>query len=412
MTGPGHRARTRGLARPGARRAGSPDGAFGTRLRPGDDDFGLVTALWRGVDVFRVASLAYAVLTFVLTHGAYRRPVAAAAVLVGMGVWTGYVWLRRSRPGRLVVADLVVSVAAVLSTRWVDDVTRVGEGASTLPLTWPAASVLAWAVWRGWWGGVLAAAAVGAADLVVVDPVNGRTVHNIVLLLLAGAVVGYAAGLYRRSRRALAEALRVEAAVRERERLARDIHDSVLQVLAHVQRRGARLGGEAADLGRLAGEQEVLLRHLVTGEGALAGRGPGPGPGPGRGLVDLRAAVRGVSVPRAEVAAPAHPVPVPVVVAEQLAAAVAAALDNVDRHAGDGARAWVLVEQEPAAVVVTVRDDGVGMTAGRQAEAAREGRLGLASSVRGRVRDVGGVVAVTSSPGTGTEVEMRVPLPA
>ena len=32
----------------------------------------------------------------------------------------------------------------------------------------------------------------------------------------------------------------IEAATRERERLARDIHDSVLQVLAMVQRRGAR----------------------------------------------------------------------------------------------------------------------------------------------------------------------------
>ena len=37
----------------------------------------------------------------------------------------------------------------------------------------------------------------------------------------------------------------LEAATRERERLARGIHDSVLQVLALVQRRGAELGGEA-----------------------------------------------------------------------------------------------------------------------------------------------------------------------
>ena len=51
-------------------------------------------------------------------------------------------------------------------------------------------------------------------------------------------------------------AAQVEAATRERERLARGIHDSVLQVLALVRRRGEELGGEAAELGRLAGEQE------------------------------------------------------------------------------------------------------------------------------------------------------------
>ena len=121
-------------------------------------------------------------------------------------------------------------------------------------MTWPAASVLAFAVWKGWWGGLLAAVCVGLADLAVVRFVaTAGPVHNIVLLLLLGGNVGYSADLYRESREALARALRAEAATRERERLARDIHDSVLQVLAFVQRRGADIGGEAAELGGLAG---------------------------------------------------------------------------------------------------------------------------------------------------------------
>ena len=66
-------------------------------------------------------------------------------------------------------------------------------------------------------------------------------------------------------------AQRAAAAAAERARLARAVHDGVLQVLALVQRRGAELGGEAAELGRLAGEQEVGAAH--------------PDPRPGRGRV-------------------------------------------------------------------------------------------------------------------------------
>ncbi len=55
---------------------------------------------------------------------------------------------------------------------------------------------------------------------------------------------------------------------RERARLARAVHDGVLQVLALVQRRGAELGGDAAELGRLAGEQEAALRSLIRRQDA------------------------------------------------------------------------------------------------------------------------------------------------
>lgn len=86
-----------------------------------------------------------------------------------------------------------------------------------------------------------------------------------ILVWVASIAIGYVVEVARASERTLARALEIEAATRERERLARDIHDSVLQVLAMVQRRGAVMGGEAAELGRMAGEQEVALRTLVSG---------------------------------------------------------------------------------------------------------------------------------------------------
>jgi signal transduction histidine kinase len=69
----------------------------------------------------------------------------------------------------------------------------------------------------------------------------------------------------------------------------------------------------------------------------------------------------------------------------------------------------VLVEDDGDEVVVSVRDDGGGMAAGRLEKAAADGRLGVASSIEGRLRELGGTMAVESAPGAGTEVEMRVP---
>ncbi len=93
--------------------------------------------------------------------------------------------------------------------------------------------------------------------------------NGAILMLLAGVVVGHVARLTVTAGERLHRAVELEAATRERERLARDIHDSVLQVLALVQRRGAHLDGEAGELARLAGEQEVALRSLISGAAAV-----------------------------------------------------------------------------------------------------------------------------------------------
>ena len=194
----------------------------------------------------------------------------------------------------------------------------------------------------------------------------------------------------------------VEAASRERERLARGIHDSVLQVLALVQRRGAEAGGEAAELGRLAGQQEAELRALVGGVPAATAPAPGDD-------VDLRALVLRAQAEGVTVSVPAQAVRLEKTAGEELASAVRAALDNVRRHCGEQARAWVLVEDEPGLVTVTVRDDGPGIPDGRLAEAVAAGRLGVSQSICGRLRDLGGSADVRSVPSDGTEVELRLP---
>ncbi len=196
--------------------------------------------------------------------------------------------------------------------------------------------------------------------------------------------------------------MRTEAATAERERLARSIHDSVLQVLARVRRRGSELGGEAAELARLAGEQEIALRALVSTE---------PCGSSDDDTADLRAALQILSTSRVQVAAPAGEVPLPGHAVRELVAAVREALSNVDKHAGPEAKAWVLLEDLAEEIVLTVRDEGPGIPAGRLERAEREGHMGVAKSIRGRVADLGGTCTLHTEPGEGTEWELRVPRP-
>ncbi|UWZ40311.1 sensor histidine kinase [Dactylosporangium roseum] len=364
----------------------------------------------------------------------YHWPPGGWVIIGGMAAWTAVSTLAYAQPERrgwpLLTADLAVTAACLLATRWIVDPEGLGVGAPTLPMAWVASPVVAWAISGGRRRGAIAAVLMSGADAVVRDGFSQSTANGPVLMLLAGIGVGHIARLAIDAEARLQRAVELEAATRERERLARGIHDSVLQVLALVQRRGAELGGEAAELGRLAGEQEATLRALVTSSappaavavaGAVRSQAPGTGNGPGRhpdrdpdsrrvdGRVDLRGLLDGHAASGVTIAAPATPVLLPAAVAAEVAAAVGAAVDNVRHHAGPGAKTWLLLEELPDGVTVSIRDNGAGIPDGRLAEAERAGRLGVAQSIRGRVRDLGGTVTVTSVPGSGTEVELHVP---
>ncbi|MEU5989492.1 DUF5931 domain-containing protein [Spirillospora sp. NPDC047418] len=374
---------------------------------------GLEVALWRAVAVYRGLALVYAAVVIAMNAGGYAHPAGGWAVLAAMTLWTGYAALAFGDPRRrgrlLLAADLAVAAACVLATAWVESAANIAAGRPTLPVSWVAAAVLSWAVAGGRRLGLTAALVLAAANLLVhaiagtSGGIGDTTFNGIVLLFLAGLVVGHVVRLAREAEARLARAVELESANRERERLARRIHDSVLQVLAMVQRRGGELGGEAAELGRLAGEQEAALRALI---------GTAPAPARARDAAadaDLRPLLTAHASTSVTVSTPATEVPLPAHAAGEVAAAVAAALDNVRRHCGDGARAWVLLEDGGGEVTVSVRDDGPGMPDGRLDEAAAAGRLGVAQSIRGRVTDLGGTVLVFSAAGEGTEIEMTVP---
>ena len=366
---------------------------------------GLQNPLWRAIAVYRIAALVYVAVLVVRNVGAYERPMLAWPALAVVAAWTVFTTYAYAVPARrrppLLVVDLLVTMGVMAASLWVVGRAGLEAGLPTLAVAWHVAPVIAWAVAGGRRWGIAAALAMGATDLTVRAHYDQAAFTGTVLMVLAATAVGYLVGIAQRSQQRLERAIQLEATIRERERLARDIHDSVLQVLALVKRRGAGLDGEAGELARLAGEQEAALRTLVTGRTAE--------PVDEHAEVDLMTLLDPYASATVSVAAPAGAVRLPSRVATELAAAVGAALDNVTRHCEPGTKAWVLVEDEPGEVTVSVRDDGCGVPPERFAQAEQQGRLGVAQSIRGRIADLHGTVRITSAPGQGTEVELSVP---
>lgn len=364
--------------------------------------------LWRAVAVYRVITLVYAAAWIIRDDSSYARPAAGLLALGVMTVWTFITVVAYSRPaGRkswLIAADVAVATGLIISTRWIDTSFHIAQGAPTIPVIWAASAILACAVAGGPWVGMAGAIPVWIGDLIERQIfITESTVSGLVLLLVAGGVGGYVVRVTLRAEAAIDRVARREAAIAERERIARGIHDSVLQVLALVSSRGREIGGESAELGVLAAEQEAALRLLVSGDSAE--------PDAETGMVDVRSLVEPLADARITVSCPATAVMLPLAPARALGGATSAAVDNVRRHAGDSARGWVLVEDDGSAVRVIVRDDGQGFATGRLAAAASNGRLGVPHSIIGRIREVGGTAKVTSSPGQGTEVDLHVPQP-
>jgi signal transduction histidine kinase len=328
--------------------------------------------------------------------------VAAWVDVAAMTAWTVATSYLYARPARrawpLLGADLVVTAGCLLVSPWILGPRGQQPSDPSVPVNWIAGPVLAWAIAGGRRRATVAALLMGAVDVAArsTGPLSQFNVSGAVLLLLAGIAVGHVSRLGAQAQEQLRQAVELEAATRERDRLARDIHDSVLQVLSLVQRRGAEIGGEAAELGVLAGEQEAALRSLVSPVHAAAPD-------------DLCELLTRYTAANVSLATPAQPVTLPPPVAREVAAAVGAAVSNVRRHGGPRARAWILVEDDPDAVTVSIRDDGPGIAPGRLDEAAKAGRLGVAQSIRGRIHDLGGDVSIVSEPGRGTEIELRIP---
>ncbi|RDH13732.1 MacS family sensor histidine kinase [Tsukamurella pulmonis] len=368
--------------------------------------------LWRGAQWFRALSVVYAVGRQIDEADRYERigwswvmigAVVVVSAIAGLGYVRGF-----GRNRWFVIGEFAAAAVLALGTVWVASPEFTAHNQALPTTLWLTNPVVSAAILGGPVAGVI-----GGIAIAVINAIYRGTFPETVLrdanypvFMAVGLGLGVAARVAIRSQEQLREAERVAAEARARERLAREVHDGVLQALAFLARRCAALGGpgtELGALGELAAQQERALRHLIAETpDATPGREDG-------GTVDLRDLLRPFASATVTLAEPGGPVVLPAAAAAELAAAVRNAVENTERHAGPGARSYLLLEDVGDAVLVTVRDDGAGIAPGRLDAARAEGRLGVSESIVGRMRALGGRAELTTDVGEGVEWELWIP---
>jgi signal transduction histidine kinase len=375
------------------------------------------------------------------TAAILARWAGGAIEVSDMGVFWRSWWLG-GVAGGLVVVPLALAWAHARASVWWGR--RAAEGALMLaavaglsmialsadqPLTYMVFPAFIWAALRLGPQGATVAVAVGAVIAIVVtshqqgafielSPTDSALNLQLYITFAALTTCCLAAIVSERRRSALelAESQRREGerAALERQRIARDLHDSVSQSLfsttLHVRtaQRALELeeldgtgpvGEELSEIGQLTRGALAEMRALIfeLRPGALAEEGL---------VAALTKQASALSAREGLVIAVNGPdahLPLGPEVEEQLYRLGQEALANVVKHAR-ASNATVRIAVNDDTVLMEVSDDGRGF------DPAAVGRdhFGL-RSMRGRAADLGGRLKVTSTPGRGTVLRVEVP---
>jgi signal transduction histidine kinase len=221
--------------------------------------------------------------------------------------------------------------------------------------------------------------------------------------------------IMRRSRE-LADANEAMAVMKERQRIARELHDSLAQSLGYLhlglgtlERRitdgqVAQAHAELAELRQAARDAYEEARQAIFGLRSMVSRSLGLIPTLTEYLHDWSRRA-GIAVDLKVDAE--ESMTLPPVVEVQLIRIIQEALANVRRHAG-ARHVLVSIERDREFARVAIRDDGVGFDTPAIAEAGRD-RFGM-EMMRERAEGVGGKLTFSSSAGRGTTVELQLPL--
>jgi signal transduction histidine kinase/ligand-binding sensor domain-containing protein len=229
-------------------------------------------------------------------------------------------------------------------------------------------------------------------------------------VLVGLATVGALAALRARQRR-LHEQERLAARVQERERIARDLHDTLLQGVY-----GLILRFEAIAR-RLPGSERAAMERVLTDADALLVEGRDRVtdlrlPPPDANLLEHTLEALGRELSHTHGAAFALTVEgTPRPLAPALSASICLisreAIFNAFQHA-QAERIEITLHYEAARFALFIRDDGVGVPDDVQERGGRPGHWGL-SGMRERAELAGVNYRLTSHVGRGTEIELSAP---
>ncbi len=317
----------------------------------------------------------------------------------------------------------LVAWSALLTIQWVDPGTE----------TWILYFVLYPQMWamlgvrRATIGTFLTLAAFGATRLIQNEFGSGA-LTTILVSTLISLGVSLALGLFinrivreanvrartidelRSTQARLAAAERDRGVHEERERISREIHDTLAQGFTSVVTLA-----RAADSALARGDAETVRERLALiertasdnlAEARLIVAELTPGHLQSRTLVQalerLGTSLSSENGLRADVQVSGDPAPLGGVAEVVILRTAQEALSNVRRHAA-AARVDLALDYDPGRVVLTVRDDGRGFDTDADA-----GGFGL-DGLRARAAQVGGEVSLVSAPGVGTTLRLEVP---
>lgn len=371
-------------------------------------DEAMVGGLFRALSVFRIVSLAWAVVGVALSTEHLERPTLAWSAMGLMVITT--VVLTQSKTGKAILNPMATStvlfeLAVGIIVLLADGLVYSVERTQSLPWSWPAAGIMAAGILFGWRAGLISAVVISVAayvsEVIWLDRSTGfvSEVSKAGLWIITGTIAGFVVERLRRAEKEISIA-------RAREEFARELHDGVLQTLAVIQRRSSD-----EELSALARDQEHELRGFLAGSPAdLASP------------IAFEPAMHDIAA-KHERRFPGCTVSVvvagdlPTLQPEQfqaVAGAVGESLTNASKH-GQATKVTIYAEptadsfDEPppavadATMFVSVKDNGSGFNP----ETATES-IGMSGSIKGRLTEAGGLADVKSAPGRGAEVQLWI----
>jgi PAS domain S-box-containing protein len=202
----------------------------------------------------------------------------------------------------------------------------------------------------------------------------------------------------------------ITAQEKELSRLARELHDNLTQQLAVAAIEAGSIEQDFKDLPgpvlhKIAGIQDQLIK--ISKEVHNMSRDLHPSILEDLGLVRAVQSECSNFASRSGIAIIFTPKNIPDNVSKEIALSVyriiQEGLSNIVKHA-DTKNAYVFLEGTDHTLLLTVRDTGIGFN---QKEVRQQAALGL-GSIRERVRLIHGESSITSSPGTGTTIEVKI----